>query len=150
MKKLILGMTLIVLAGAGHAAFGANGGKVTICHKGQTVSINASGLNGHMQHGDTEGSCANRESAVVILHCAAAEEPEEGIVVTEVSVSDSVTDAYPEPGEVESPIPEVGDNCANALAALLDVRMQVSSVTTVSDGTTSYLVTGYVSVPPAM
>lgn len=31
---------------------------VTICHNGETMEINASALQSHLNHGDTEGSCA--------------------------------------------------------------------------------------------
>lgn len=33
-------------------------GRVTICHKGRTLTISQSGLNGHLGHGDTVGSCS--------------------------------------------------------------------------------------------
>ena len=32
-------------------------GRVTICHKGNTITIAQSGLNGHLGHGDSIGSC---------------------------------------------------------------------------------------------
>lgn len=32
-------------------------GRVTICHKGNTLTISQSGLNGHLGHGDTVGAC---------------------------------------------------------------------------------------------
>lgn len=35
---------------------GSNG-RVTICHNGNTLTISQSGLNGHLRHGDTLGSC---------------------------------------------------------------------------------------------
>ena len=31
--------------------------KVTICHKGQTISVSRCALKGHLGHGDTEGPC---------------------------------------------------------------------------------------------
>ena len=33
-------------------------GRVTICHKGNTITIAQSGLNGHLGHGDSIGSCS--------------------------------------------------------------------------------------------
>ncbi len=140
MQKLILGMTLVMAAGFGQAAFGDNdkdkGAKVIVCHKGErTVSISASGLNGHLNHGDTEGSCESRQAAVVIMQCAAEGD---GIEVVAVSASPYV------PVDL---IPEDGDDCATALADLLDARMRVDAVTPGSDGVTNYLVTGYVAVP---
>ncbi|WP_420642180.1 DUF5666 domain-containing protein [Candidatus Leptofilum sp.] len=39
---------------------GGNGnGRVTICHKGNTLTISQSGLNGHLGHGDTLGPCGS-------------------------------------------------------------------------------------------
>jgi hypothetical protein len=39
---------------------GGNGnGRVTICHKGSTLTISQSGLDGHLGHGDTLGPCGN-------------------------------------------------------------------------------------------
>ena len=32
--------------------------KVTICHKGQTISVSRCALKGHLGHGDTEGPCS--------------------------------------------------------------------------------------------
>lgn len=34
-----------------------DGNRVTICHKGNTLTISESGLNGHLGHGDTLGAC---------------------------------------------------------------------------------------------
>jgi Na+/glutamate symporter len=31
--------------------------KVTICHKGQTLTVSKSALNAHLNHGDTLGPC---------------------------------------------------------------------------------------------
>lgn len=36
---------------------GSGGSRVTICHKGNTLTISESGLNGHLGHGDTLGAC---------------------------------------------------------------------------------------------
>lgn len=36
-----------------------SGGRVTICHKGNTLTISQSGLNGHLGHGDTLGPCGS-------------------------------------------------------------------------------------------
>ena len=135
MKKLILAMTLVAVSGASQLVLGANNGKVTVCHKGQTVSINSSGLQGHMGHGDTEGSCENRKAVVVMMQCEAQSE-DDGIVVTKVSSSPLVDPDI---------VPAVDGDCATALADLLDARMAIGSVTAGSDGTTDYLLTGYVS-----
>ena len=32
--------------------------KVTICHKGKTITVAKPALKGHLKHGDTEGECA--------------------------------------------------------------------------------------------
>ena len=31
--------------------------KVTICHKGETITVAMPALKGHLKHGDTEGEC---------------------------------------------------------------------------------------------
>ncbi len=36
----------------------APAGKVTVCHKGKNLEVNANALNGHLGHGDTLGGCA--------------------------------------------------------------------------------------------
>ena len=33
-------------------------GKVTICHKGHTITITRGSLNNHLAHGDTIGACS--------------------------------------------------------------------------------------------
>ncbi len=38
----------------------SSNGKVTICHKGNTISVDASAVPAHlMEHGDSLGSCSN-------------------------------------------------------------------------------------------
>ena len=41
------------------SAEGAYGKKVTICHKGKTISISKSAWPAHQRHGDTLGTCAS-------------------------------------------------------------------------------------------
>lgn len=139
MQKLIPAMLLVLLAGFGQNALSANDGKVLVCHKGQTVYINTSGLSGHLNHGDTEGSCENRQAVVVMLQCAATD----GGGIEVVAVSSSVDD--PETSSI--PIPMLEADCATSLADLLDARMQIDAVTPGSDGVTNYLLTGYMAVP---
>ncbi len=38
-----------------------NPDKVTICHKGRTITISYSALNAHLNHGDVEGSCEDAD-----------------------------------------------------------------------------------------
>lgn len=40
-------------------------GKVTICHKGKTISVARSALNAHLKHGDTLGPCGPKLPASV-------------------------------------------------------------------------------------
>lgn len=137
MQKLIPAMLLVLLAGFGQNALSANDGKVLVCHKGQTVYINTSGLSGHLNHGDTEGSCENRQAVVVMLQCAATD----GGGIEVVAVSASTQDPNI-PVPVDLPV-----DCATSLADLLDARMQIDAVTPGSDGVTNYLLTGYMAVP---
>jgi hypothetical protein len=36
--------------------------RVTICHKGRTITISSSALNAHLNHGDVEGACEDADS----------------------------------------------------------------------------------------
>ncbi|MCB1854313.1 MAG: hypothetical protein H6988_00350 [Pseudomonadales bacterium] len=108
-------------------------GTTTVCHKGRTVTINESGLRGHLGHGDSEGSCEDRRSAVVMMQCVAQGE---GIVVYAVSNSPFVD---------EGVVPVAGEDCATALATMIDANLELGAVTSGSNGTTDYLLTGYVS-----
>jgi hypothetical protein len=42
--------------GPGHGQNG-HAGKVTICHKGHTITVSKNALPAHLRHGDTEGTC---------------------------------------------------------------------------------------------
>lgn len=138
MKKFTVGLALLALSGLSFNAFSDDddrGGKTSVCHKGRTVTINQSGVPGHLGHGDTAGSCEERRAAVVMMQCQA-----EGTEIKVVAVSSSETVA----AEI---IPVIEGSCADALANLLDARMEVTSVTAGSEGTTDYLLTGYFRAP---
>jgi hypothetical protein len=145
MNKLIVAIGVVALACLGQGAWAdddddddRNGkGKVSICHKGRTVSINESGLSGHLRHGDSMGSCEDRRAAVVMMQCV-AETDGDGIVVSAVEASDLV-----DPAVLPSVEPPTG--CATALADLLDANLALDSVTSGSNGTTDYLLRGYVA-----
>jgi hypothetical protein len=57
-------VAVAALGGVGHAqnvinaAQAAYGKKVTICHKGKTISVSKSAWPAHQRHGDTLGTCA--------------------------------------------------------------------------------------------
>ncbi len=63
-------LTVVALAALGGIGYAASGGgstfaaeyqygkKVTICHKGKTISVSVNALKGHTRHGDTLGTCA--------------------------------------------------------------------------------------------
>ena len=140
MQKFILGFALVALSSLSFTALGDDdddndGNKIAVCHKGKTVTINQSGMSGHIGHGDSSGSCEDRRAAVVVMQCQA--EGDE-INVGAVSSSEAVA---------EADVPVRGDSCAGALAGLLDMPMAISSVTAVSEGATEYLLTGYVGSP---
>jgi len=141
-------VTLAALTGFGQGALAA-ANKVTICHKGETLSVAGSAVSAHMQHGDVEGACvaapppvppANTIAAVVMMRC----EPQGDAGVLVVSASSS-----PAPAD---PI-AVGDDCAAVLGDLLDAGYDLRSVTTGSAGTdelhlyTDYLLIGRVPAP---
>ena len=55
MNKLILAAAVLSASVSTQGVFAANddnNGKVSVCHNGRTVSINSSGLRGHLGHGD--------------------------------------------------------------------------------------------------
>ncbi len=41
--------------------------KVTICHKGKTISVNSNAVKAHLAHGDYLGSCSG-SSAMIVAH----------------------------------------------------------------------------------
>ena len=140
MKKIVVGVALLALSGLSFNALSDSddddrGGKTSICHKGKTVTINQSGVPGHLGHGDSTGSCEERRAAVVMMQCQAEGE---GIVVVAVSSSETVPAAI---------IPRIDEPCANAVASMLDARMEIRSVTAGSAGTTDYLLVGYIGSP---
>jgi hypothetical protein len=40
------------------AQYQYGGGKITICHKGKTITVSKKAWPAHQRHGDTEGACA--------------------------------------------------------------------------------------------
>ena len=63
-KLALFATTLLVTAAVAGATVGAEGEKMTICHKphgsegaGQTMQVSRSAWNGHRGHGDHEGAC---------------------------------------------------------------------------------------------
>ena len=135
MKKIIVGFALLALSGLSVNASSDDddysGGKTSVCHKGRTVTINQSGVPGHLGHGDSIGSCEGRRASVVMMQCQAEGD---GIKVVAVSSSETVAPEI---------IPVIEGSCADSLASLLDARMDVRSVTAGSEGTTDYLLIGY-------
>ena len=58
MRKLVCAaLSLFVLLSSG-VVFAKDDQKVTICHKGKSITVPASAVRAHLQHGDTEGECA--------------------------------------------------------------------------------------------
>lgn len=144
MKKLILAAGVLAASFMGQGAMADSDddkGKVSVCHNGRTVSINSSGLQAHLGHGDSMGSCEDRRSVVVIMQCSAETEGD-GIVVEAVSSSPFVDPEI---------VPPVGpdSDCSTALAEMVDARLVIRSVTTAGNGTTEYLLVGYVGAPAA-
>jgi hypothetical protein len=151
MRKLMTAVTLAALSGFGQGALAA-ADKVTICHNGQTLSIAASAVSAHMQHGDVKGACvaappvppANTMAAVVMMRC----EPQGASGVLVVSASRS-----PAPADPADAI-AVNDDCAAVLGDLLDAGYELRSVTTGSAGDavlhlyTDYLLIGRVPASP--
>lgn len=56
MKKLVLSAVAIAAIIAG-TTVANNNDKVTICHKGQEITVSANAVEAHLAHGDKLGSC---------------------------------------------------------------------------------------------
>jgi hypothetical protein len=109
--------------------------KFELCHKGRkSIMVGAPAMNAHLGHGDTGGPCEesegpdrpDRDAAVVMMHCEASD----GGAVEVTAFSSSV--------EFLGFMIEIGDDCANSLAALLNGGFDLKSVT----GATEYLLLG--------
>ncbi len=58
MRKIVCAaLGLLVLLSSG-GVFAKGDQQVTICHQGKSITVAASGVRAHLQHGDTEGECA--------------------------------------------------------------------------------------------
>jgi len=54
---VVAGWVVVMLLGAGAAFAGKGQEKVTICHKGKTITVGAPAVAAHQKHGDTLGPC---------------------------------------------------------------------------------------------
>ena len=52
-----IAVSICLLATSGVAWAGKGKGKVTICHKGHTITVAKPALKAHRRHGDTLGKC---------------------------------------------------------------------------------------------
>jgi hypothetical protein len=150
MNKILSAMLLVTLSGLSvngladenddEEELGAGTEKTVLCHKGKnSISVGAPGRSAHLGHGDKEGYCqegtepgepegSDTKAAVVMMHC-------EGVEGTVQVTSFSSSAVF-----VEQPLSEIGtgDDCADALAALLYAGYHLKSVT----GNTDYLLVG--------
>jgi hypothetical protein len=126
MHKLISAIILLALSSVSLNAFAKN--KVEICHKGREISVNQNAVRGHENHGDTRGDCEDASTGpdedsmatVVMMRCEAI--IGNGVHVVSFSTSfDFATIDIEEPAE--------DDDCAVALADLLDAKFKLRSVT---------------------
>jgi hypothetical protein len=134
MNKLLTAILFLTVASVSVNGFADEDGdsdEVLVCHKGEkNLSLGASGLQGHLGHGDTEGKCGDTDegdAAVVMMHCEAVEG---ALEVT----------AYSSSVEFAAPLSDVGvgSDCADALSELLNKGFSLESVT----GDTDYLLLG--------
>ena len=64
MKRLVL-IAILVSAGSAPVVFSKpdkDKDKVTICHRGHTITVAAAALKAHLAHGDTVGPCQVTET----------------------------------------------------------------------------------------
>jgi hypothetical protein len=127
MNKLTSAIILLALSSVSLNAFSAKN-KVDVCHKGKDISVSSKSLSAHMGHGDEAGECdddstdsgSDTMAAVVMMRCEAING--NGVHVVSFSTSfDFATIDIEEPAE--------DDDCAVALADLLDAKFKLRSVT---------------------
>lgn len=65
MMALVVSLSAAVAVAAPGKGAGQGKGqeKVTLCHKGKTITVAAPAAKGHMKHGDTVGPCATTPPA---------------------------------------------------------------------------------------
>ena len=83
--------------------------KVTICHKGQTLSISKSALKAHLDHGDFKYACKYRPRAVALFRCGG-----ENIQILSVSLTAGV------PKFFDGTSIAVGSSCSRSINLLLN------------------------------
>jgi len=123
MQRLLIGLAILSLAGGAYAS------KATICHKDlDTITIDKNAWPAHKKHGDVWGSCNNyRKYTVSIIFRCGVSDIGGGLVVTTVSSSVDIPLAVP--------AVVADDNCADANAALMDLRFDLKNVTSGPVGT---------------
>ena len=142
MGKLVFYAIAALLLAMGAGANASSKDKVTLCHKGDEIRVSSAALGGHLNHGDELGDCdddddddddndrpdpkpdpepePDKQAVVAMLRC----EGQPGGAVLVVSISTSLVAAVPLLHEI-SP----RDDCAIALASLLDAGLSVRTVT---------------------
>lgn len=113
------------------------GSKKTICHKGDTITIDKNALSAHLNHGDTEGACKVRPKpaykAVAMIRCLNNDNGD--LVVSGISIS-SNKQVNPLNGAPETA-------CADAVAFMMNRGYKLQQVSTgLTDGETEYLFLG--------
>ena len=140
MKKLLLAFAsvtaLLLLASAAQA-----GSKAYVCHTDdegnrKTLRIGEPAVPAHEGHGDFVGTCDDAPpppKEVAIIRCLA------DVTDTPITVvSSSTTEGAPE--IMADPTYGLGESCAEALAALRDMRFRVEEIDGSSDGlSTTYV-----------
>jgi hypothetical protein len=117
LQSSLIGLAILSLASGAYAAK-----KITICHKDlDTIKVSKKAWPAHKAHGDVRGSCGKhpKYSVAIIFRCGVSDTG--GMVVTAVSSSVDIPLAVP--AVVEN------DNCADANAALTDLRFGLKNVT---------------------
>ena len=130
MNKMISAILLLALSSVSLNAFSAKN-KVDVCHKGKDISVSSKSLSAHMGHGDEEGECdddstdngSDTMAAVVMMSCEAIDG--NGMEVVSVSTSFEFASI-----DIEEP----AEDCAVALADMLDAGFKLRSVTSASAG----------------
>ena len=83
--------------------------KVTICHKGQTLSISNSALKAHLDHGDFKYACKYRPRAVALFRCGG-----KNLQILSVSLTGGVPKFY------DGSTLAVGSSCSRSINLLIN------------------------------
>ena len=124
-------LIIAIILSVSSAPVFAKSKKISICHKGQVISVSTKSLNGHNNHGDTIGTECPVEpepvpeadkNAVLIMHC----EESKVYFVDFYGIKDQ---------EYNADTIEPGDSCAESVSKIMDDGYNLRNVEGVGEQT---------------